>query len=166
MIGTDGRVIAGTAGKTRNFTIGALREYISSRSSDVTGDYDTIVLTGSPTEQAQLFTAYAVYAPTENVMLTLPTVGTDGSAVEDGTWIRITVIGNTGMMIFAGSMDTTETSPGDRFMAGISADGTPANDPHLLMIPQNEAVSFELIYVADAITIGGTTAPVGWLIVN
>lgn len=165
-LGADGRVIAGTAGRTRNFSVGQLRAYIESRSSDTTGDYNTVLLTSSPAEQASLFTAYAVYSENSNVMLTLPTVGADGTAIEDGSWIRFTFIGTTGGIIYAGSSNTANIAPGDRFMAGIGADGRTVGDPHLLMITQDNVATFELIYVADPITIDGTTAPVGWIIVN
>lgn len=165
-IGSDGMVISGTTGRTRNFTIGALRAYITSRGADAATSYNTVLLTDNPDDELGLATAYTVYQPGGNIVMTLPTVGTNGGAIQGGSWLRISFIGNTGGMIFAGSANTALTAPGDRFMAGIAADGNAAADPHLLVIQQNNEVAFELIYVANPITIGGVTAPVGWIIVN
>ena len=166
-IGPDGRVIAGTSGPTKNFTIQALREYIQSRNSDVTGDYDTMLNTEDSIDSLQLFTAHAFYDPGVIITSILPTVDPDADApIEDGSWVRITGIANTGVVLFAGSTDTAERHAGDRFMAGVASDGSEATNPEFLMIPPGIPYSFELIYIADPIRIGGTTAPVGWIIVQ
>lgn len=174
LIGTDGgqinpatgQVIAGTQGRTRNFSIANLTNHIRSRTAEAVSRFDTMLISESPDSELAFSTAYVIHAPGENVRLIIPTVGPSGDAVADGTWIRITFLGNTGGAIFAGSAQPSGRSLGDRFMAGVNADGTPSEDPFLLMIQQNDEVSFELIYVADEITIDGITAPVGWIIVN
>ena len=167
MIGTNGEVVAGTAGATKNFTIQGLREYINSRGSSGsgTGEYDTnLITTTTQSEVLQLFTAHAVYVPGQTVVLTLPPVG--HATLVDGAWVRITRLSNTGSLnIYAGAI--VNPGGGNRFMAGIGADGAPTTDPHLLTIPAEAGdSSFELIYINDLITIDGTTSPVGWIIVT
>lgn len=170
LIGTDGGTgVAGSGGATKNFSIGALRDYIISRDDSIVGNYDTNVVTETVLDEGlQLFTAHAFYSPTEgNLMAVLP------SGPDTGSWVRITTLGKTGLALFAGSTSgaaAIAANPGNRFMAGITDGGTAANDPHLLMIPAGTEASFELIYVEDEVTtnIGGVefTAPVGWIIVN
>ena len=165
LIGTDGGTgVAGSGGTTRNFTIGALAEYINSRDSSVTGNYATdLITTTNLTEGLQLFTAHAFYSTNMGggtLMAVLP------SAPSDGSWVRISAIGNTGVALYAGAVDAAEArraSEGNRFMAGISHNGSPASDPHLLTVPSNQRPSFELIYIADNFQDGN---PVGWVIVN
>ena len=177
LIGTDGGSgIAGTAGATRNFTIGDLRRYINSRDDGQSamggGDFDTFLYTDDTLVDGQppvlsLRSAYAFHNQGSSLMAVLP------SNPSDGAWIRITGIGTTGVMLYAGHTDlatATAASAGNRFMAGVTSVGTAASDPHLLMVPGSMNPSFELIYIADEITTTVTgssvTAPVGWVIVN
>ena len=169
LIGTDGGTgDAGSGGRTRNFTVQALREYINSRGSGGSGsaaEFDTNIITSinNDGEALQLFTAHALYNPSSTqAMLVLP----EASTIEDGSWVRITSLNTTaGLSIYAGSV-ATPTNPGNRFMAGITSTGIPTVDPHLLSIAPRTAVTLEFIYIEDTITIGGVTAPVGWIINN
>ena len=169
-IGTGGTIIAGTAGGTKNFTVGALRQYINSGAGSGgsgTGVLNTNLITSSPTEAVELFTAHTVYSPGNLVNIILPTAATTATPIlQDGSWLRISKVANTGLRIFAGAMLLASAAPGDRFMAGVDSNGIATVDPHLLQISTTGDASFELIYIADNITIGGTTAPVGWIIIN
>ena len=164
LIGTDGGTgIAGSSGGTKNFSIGALREFINSREDGITGDYDTQVNISDVLDGLQLSTAHAFYAPGTSLIAILP------SSPADGSWVRIAAIGNTGLMIFAGDTDRTTAAaanPGNRFMAGIDSNGVAAVDDHSLIVPAQTNTTFELIYIEDEITTAAGTAPVGWIIVN
>ena len=105
LIGTDGGTgIAGVTGGTKNFSIGALREFINSREDGITGDYDTQLNTTDVLDGLQLSTAHAFYSPGSSIMAVLP------SGPADGSWVRIAAIGNTGLMIFAGDPDRATSS--------------------------------------------------------
>ena len=180
LIGTDGGTgVAGSSGATRNFTVQALANYINSRTSATVSRYDTDLITATDLADPMqldasgqfvlgLQEAHTIYNPSGITNLVLPSSSTNATVpVPDGSWVRITIVGDHGgVNIFAGSIMTANLGPGDRFMAGIDTSGNTVTDPHLLAFNRTERVSFELIYIADDITINGVTAPVGWIIIN
>lgn len=160
LIGTDGGDgQAGSSGATRNFLISELTEYFAENIAGA--NYDTEILTVTGPSNLSTGTAYTLSNNNNMVMGILP------SEPADGSWVRISTVGRTGVVLYAGAV-TAPASPtsGNRFMAGVGSNGDPVTDPHILMVPNSFDASFELIYIANEITTSVGSGPVGWVIIN
>ena len=163
LIGTDGgNGQAGSSGATRNFLISDLTTYFRNNIATGGGDsnFATEFLNSTGPTELNPRTAYVFANFNGMVGGILP------SEPEDGTWVRISTIGRTGVALYAGATTPSSPTSGNRFMAGTGSDGTPVNDPHILMIPNPVDATFELIYIANEITIADVTAPIGWVILD
>ena len=162
LIGTDGGTgVAGTSGATKNFTIGALREYIRVANEPGEERLETNLIT---TGAARTLTLGELYVFSVNGAATaiLPSDPPDGSRV------ILSAVGTAMLSLYAGSISAQGRTSGDRFMAGLRFNGDPAEQDHVLIVPGSNNISFELIYIADLIQTAHDTepTPVGWVIIN
>jgi len=146
-LGPDGRIIAGTAGATKNFTIEALRDHINGGADGSSINelrYETEVRSGTGLgDQLELYKVYAFESPQ---MFRLP-------VPVNGGWFKVTQLHANGNVIFLPPENedgTTDTN--FRIMNTTQATFT-LND---------RTASFEMIYIGDPTAADA----VGWAIVG
>ena len=152
-VDSDGKVIPGTAGATKNFTLGQIRSYILDEGEDggIENDF-RYATSASATGASEDLVSYAVNVITGGMVKNL------NPEPIDGEWVRIVDLTGRGLntMINAG--------PGRKFM------NLPADEPmNNILILNNGTASFELVYVEDEAGGGDSTDiadHVGWVIVG
>ena len=110
-------------------------------------------------DDLSLFRTHVFYSTSSTLMAVLP------SEPENGSWVKISKINGTPIVLFAGAVAAGDAGAGDRFMAGVEANGSPATNPHRLEIPGDINISFQLTYI-DTEEDAPDGSPVGWVIVG